>query len=40
MSDKLTHTQANIHKSQAWFHASLVREQANKILQAHANTDG
>jgi len=38
--DKLTETQATIHKSQDWFHAGMVREKANKILQAHANTDG
>jgi len=40
VSDKLTETQATIHKQQHWFHPSLVREQANKILQTHANTDG
>jgi len=38
--DKLTETQATIHKSQDWFHPGMVREKANKILQAHANTDG
>ena len=25
---------------QAWFHAGLVRDKANKILTTHANTDG
>jgi hypothetical protein len=39
-SEKLTETQANIHRRQPWYHAGLVRDRANKILQAHANTDG
>jgi len=38
--EKLTETQATIHKSQPWYHPGLVRDRANKILQAHANTDG
>ncbi|XP_023332832.1 uncharacterized protein LOC111704733 [Eurytemora carolleeae] len=40
VSDKLTETQANVHKSQAWFHAGLVRERAHKILQQHTAVDG
>ena len=40
VADRLTETQATVHKCQAWFHGGMSRDKANKILQAHANTDG
>jgi len=40
VADRLTETQATVHKGQAWFHGGMSRDKANKILQAHANTDG
>ena len=36
----MTETQATVHKCQAWFHGGMSRDKANKILQAHASTDG
>ena len=40
VADRLTETQATVHKCQAWFHGGMSRDKANKILQAHATTDG
>ena len=40
VADRLTETQATVHKCQAWFHGGMSRDKANKILQAHASTDG
>jgi len=40
VNDRLTDTQAKVHKYQPWFHWGMSRDKANKILQAHANTDG
>ena len=40
VADKLTETQATVHRTQAWFHPSLTRDKANKILAPHISTDG
>lgn len=40
VADRLTETQATVHRSQAWFHINLTRDRANKILAPHTNTDG
>ena len=40
VQDRLTETQATVHKSQAWYHANITRDKANKILANHLNTDG
>lgn len=40
VADRLTETQATVHMSQAWYHATIARDKANKILAHHINTDG
>lgn len=40
VADRLTETQATVHRSQAWYHAAIARDKANKILAHHINTDG
>ena len=40
VADKLTETQATVHRSQAWYHSAMTRDKANKILAAHLATDG
>jgi len=40
VADRLTETQATVHKLQPWYHGGMTRDKANKILQNHANTDG
>ena len=40
VQDRLTETQATVHKSQAWYHANITRDKANKILAGHLSTDG
>ena len=40
MAERLTETQATVHRSQAWYHAAIARDKANKILAHHINTDG
>jgi len=40
VADKLTETQATVHRSQPWYHPTITRDKANKILAAHLNTDG
>ena len=40
VAERLTETQATVHRSQAWYHAAIARDKANKILAHHINTDG
>lgn len=40
VADRLTPTQCTVHTSQPWYHGGMNRDKANKILQAHTNTDG
>ena len=40
VAERLTETQASVHRSQAWFHGGMSRDKANKILAAHSGTDG
>jgi len=40
VQDRLTEIQATVHKSQAWYHANITRDKANKILANHLNTEG
>jgi len=40
VGDRLTETQCTVHRSQAWYHAAMTRDKANKILAAHLHTDG
>lgn len=40
VADRLTETQATVHRGQAWYHAAMTRDKANKILAAHCHTDG
>lgn len=40
VADRLTETQATVHKLQPWYHGGMTRDKANKILQLHLNTDG
>ena len=40
MADRLTETQAPVHRCQAWYHATITRDKANKILTHHISTDG
>ena len=40
VADRLTETQATVHRCQAWYHAAMTRDKANKILAAHCHTDG
>ena len=40
VAERLTETQASVHRSQAWFHGGMSRDKANKILAAHLATDG
>lgn len=40
VADRLTETQATVHRCQAWYHATITRDKANKILTHHISTDG
>lgn len=40
VADKLTETQATVHRSQPWYHSTMTRDKANKILAMHTSTDG
>jgi len=40
VADRLTATQCSVHTTQPWYHGGMNRDKANKLLQAHINTDG
>jgi len=40
VADRLTETQATVHRRQPWYHSTMTRDKANKILAVHTSTDG